>query len=838
MLNEMLDAIKKLFEGFSDRDGAGATHREISDMMYHNKFSDYFPWYLYDDEKRVYQNTDGSIGMIWECSPLCFASEKTLKTAEAIMRLPMPKYTVVQFAMHADSNVEPILYAYQQSRMDDPLVREATDRYAKFLRQCTKGLAQVGGIPLRNYRLIVSIRFPPESKVNLEEVQTSMTQLLTSMAVWPQHMGPGKLVEWLRRLLNASVPERIMPDGSQLASHYSEFMPIGKQVLYSENPVEIEFEHMKVGPKHWVCMTPKSFPKFVDPLQTSELFGGIWGVESDGSQVPTPYLYSLNIIFDELNGHLRNKCDMLLQQGAVGSFARSLGRKQEESVWAVDKLAQGEVFARCMPILWMWHEDLDKVKEARTRIKYVWEQAGYTMQEDKGILGAMFLSAMPMGFRATKNNINMLERDIIAPSDSIINVLPIQADFSGGNEAVILAQGRKGQIVPLSIFSKRADNYNGFIAASSGKGKSFFMNALAFNQLSIGVVLRVVDLGGSYEKLCDMTKGRYIDFAAEAANGDLCMNPFTNITDKEEDYPAISAIMMQMVYAAVHDPNPNKNEYSLMNDAVKWAHETYGDDASVDNVHEYLEAYPKYSTKGHTPEIITEAKHMAFSMTNFTSKGQYGRYFVGRSTFNIKDDRFVVLELDALRGKPDLFKVITLLVLDAAQRDLYLSDRSTPRQVIFDEAWQFLDGKNQMMMDIIESGYRRARKYHGSFFIITQSLLDRKKFGDIGDTIWNNAQFKFLLESDDFERALNEKLIEYNPFLMELLKSVKTNAPMYSEVFCDSPFGKGVIRLAVDPFSYYIYTSNPVENAEMKAMVKSGMTWTEAINAMIKKYRS
>lgn len=836
MLSNIIGMAKDFLSGFTDRPHAGATHREVGDLMYHNKFSDFFPWYVYDEEKRVYHNTDNSMGMIWDCTPLCFASEKTLKMASALMQLPLPKHTTLQVLLHADPNIKPILKAYANMRLDDPLVQEASERYIKFLQDCTQGVAQTGGIPLRNYRLIVSLRIPPEQKVNLDELRTSITQILKSMDLWPVLMEPADLVEWLRRLLNSTVPETEMKNGRELAGYYDNFSPIGKQVLFSENDVEIAFDHVRIGPKHWVCMTPKSYPKWVDPLETSELFGGIWGVNSDGSQMATPFIYALNIIFDDLKGHLRNKCDLVLQQGAIGSFARSLGHKQEEYVWAVDKLDQGEVFARVMPILWLWHDDLDKVKEARTRAKYVWDHAGYLMQEDKGILGALLLASLPLGFRATKNNINMLERDIIAPAESIINILPIQADFSGGNEAVFPIQGRRGQLANLSIFSRRADNYNGFIAASSGKGKSFFMNALAFNQLSTGVVLRVVDLGGSYEKLCDMFNGRYMDFGVEASAGNLCMNPFTGIVDPEEDLQAIATIVMQMVYSLVDEPNPSKDEYTLAGDAVTWAYESYGEQATVDHVHQYLETYPTYAGKNYTDDIVKAAKHMAFSMAKFTSKGVYGKYFVGESTFNIKNDRFVVLELDALRNKKDLFKVVTLLVLDAAQRDLYLSDRSTKRQVIFDEAWQFLDGSNKMMMDIIQSGYRRARKYHGSFFIITQGVTDRKQFGAVGDIIWMNADFKFLLEAGDFDQALSDKLLNYDPFTMELLKSVKTNTPMYSEIFCDTPFGRGVVRLAVDRFSYFVYTSHPDENSEMKALRKTGMSWTEVIHEMMRRH--
>ena len=50
------------------------------------------------------------------------------------------------------------------------------------------------------------------------------------------------------------------------------------------------------------------------------------------------------------------------------------------------------------------------------------------------------------------------------------------------------------------------------------------------------------------------------------------------------------------------------------------------------------------------------------------------------------------MELENLKVKPDLYKVVTMLVINAVTQDLYLSDRSRHRLIIFDEAWQFLDG--------------------------------------------------------------------------------------------------------------------------------------------------
>ncbi len=103
---------------------------------------------------------------------------------------------------------------------------------------------------------------------------------------------------------------------------------------------------------------------------------------------------------------------------------------------------------------------------------------------------------------------------------------------------------------------------------------------------------------------------------------------------------------------------------------------------------------------------------------------------------------------------------------------------------------------------------------------------------------WGNSAFKFFLQSHDFSRAEVEKLITYDPFTMGLLKGVNSRKRVYSEIFMDTPFGCGVSRLVVDPFSYYAYTSDADEIAEIEAMVQRGLSYVEAIKSMVDKYRS
>ncbi|RMG01674.1 MAG: conjugal transfer protein TraC, partial [Nitrospirae bacterium] len=141
---------------------------------------------------------------------------------------------------------------------------------------------------------------------------------------------------------------------------------------------------------------------------------------------------------------------------------------------------------------------------------------------------------------------------------------------------------------------------------------------------------------------------------------------------------------------------------------------------------------------------------------------------------------------------------------------------------------------------IIEEGYRKARKYHGSFTVVIQSDLDMLKFGGVGKVIYGNSEFKFKLESPDYEQARKEGILDYDDFTMRVLKSVKSNKPKYSEIFIDSKtLGMGVVRLCVDSYSYFVYTSEAKEYMEIERIVEQkGVSYAEAIEEMVSRVNS
>ena len=105
----------KLFDVIFGARG-GMTRKDLRNLTRRDRFSDYLPWIAYDGETEAYHNADGTKGFLWECSPLCFAGEKTLFTLEGLFRLGLPHGSVMQFILHADSHIDPYIEAYRSGK--------------------------------------------------------------------------------------------------------------------------------------------------------------------------------------------------------------------------------------------------------------------------------------------------------------------------------------------------------------------------------------------------------------------------------------------------------------------------------------------------------------------------------------------------------------------------------------------------------------------------------------------------------------------------------------------------------------------------------------------------
>ncbi|MBT4288029.1 MAG: TraC family protein [Deltaproteobacteria bacterium] len=848
MINGFLDILNRsLFGGYG-----GLKKSDVKKELRRSKFSEFLPYIAYDDETCVYTLNEDSDGFLWECSPHVFSSPETFSIIHSIYQTAFPKNTVIQYILYADPTIDPILSNYQKMNKEgEPLIAEAKRRISEFLKRGTLGIEKMQDIPIRNFRLFFAVKFVrkevKKERFDLKRCYTAIEEILSSAKLSPRPFNPSKLLDLLRRILNPAWDE------GQSSFCYDDEIPIKKQIIQADTVIQKEHKEIQISSDHQTrylrCITPKLPAKNLDTIKMNELFGGYMGTSDDATQYISPFLFCVNVVVQNLSGYLNTNNWIVKTQRSVGAGAKLLNKKKAEFSKAVSDLNEKKPYVRMIPTLWMWDNDSYKLEICVQRAIGRWNKAGFTMQRDAGILQILLISSLPFGLFTEGKNIENLDRDFIVPTQTAASIFPSQIDFKGNESPCMLLVGRKGQLVSIDQFTKYTNNMNGFVIATSGAGKSFLVNYIIFNNRAKGAKIRIIDIGGSYKKMTAMLGARFLDFGPDT---NIITNPFATIIDDESDVNneiniskgvnIVAAQIGLMIFP--NQGGVDETQYSILKECVRHVYQEYNGLSEPNHVYDTLNDYEKLffgetqKLEGFHFEIIKQAKMLAYNFRDWVKDGAYAKYVNGISNFNIKDDDFVILELEHLKPIKELFTAITSIVIQAVTHDLYLGDRSRPVYIACDEAWQFA-GEGDLIKQVLIEGYRRARKYNGSFNIITQSATDLEKFGEVGEVIQENSSFKFYLESNSFEKARKKNIIDLNDFMFGLLKTVKSVTPRYTEIFVDIDGNCGIARLIVDDYTYYIYTSDAAETAEIERIIKEqGVNYHEAIEQMVLKYRS
>lgn len=458
-----------------------------------DQFSRWLPYLAYHAANRSYLNSDNTVGNLWECRPLSFLSDKSAEYLAGILSQQYPKSTVLSFLLYSDDRIGPFVDAYKaMKKRGDPITQASSVRYADYLEASRKGMACMSGIPIRNFRLLVSVKspdpLPQERLLHIEEG-------LESAGLLPRKMGPSDLLDFLRALFNEEVPLN--------SRQYDRNRYLRAQLINAETTIENTGGTIWIGKRPMACLTPKTASD-VSPLGINGLIGGFRGVEDDGAQISQRFLWTCTVFFRTDEADVKRKASLMMSQRVGGSLSKDLARRVEELGWVLDEI-NSEPYCNVISSFWVIGEDQEDLDRGLSRARSLWErgQCKFIMQRESRVAHALLIAALPFGLYTGKNfsNLNTLDRDFPMSCRAAACMLPVQADFSGHMNPAMLLVGRKGQVVTIDLFDRSAINHNLLICAGSGAGKSFFTNFLASNYYGMGDLIRIVDIGYSYAEL-------------------------------------------------------------------------------------------------------------------------------------------------------------------------------------------------------------------------------------------------------------------------------------------------------------------------------------------------
>ena len=795
---DAVDVAKDAKESTTKRVDIQQLHRAVG--LDYPSFRQLLPYRYYDSEYQLFIN-ESSVGFALELAPLAGADESTIHALADMIRFKLPDTVEVQF----------VLWGHQKvgHQLDRALAEQADcggmyHTLAKTARQYYKASAISGfnnkrrlPLPLRDYRCFCFI--------SVGDYRETLLQSLTDLR------------DDVCGELQAAEIQHSRLDVDDFLSLVRDWTSADSQDLY---PATIT--HDPYNELHHQAMAP-SFQCQVSPDYVT-----VQGQTKDGEAVHTrvinlslttlPDEFALWMSADNFNNVFRASqgiaCPFILswhfklmpQAQAKGLANRKYLDRDKKAHSPFARLIPGTVKAAAE-----WkkiRDDLatDDIRLVKSFTNVVlFSREDHYKQDQSAAITCFRLNGMELGnihyqqlpsYLATLpfmvseglwSDLGVMGRLKKLTSWNMANLLPVVADYKCSQHGLIVPTFR-GQWACLYPLDQQlpVDNYNVAVAASSGAGKSFLIQALMMQTLARKGKVWVIDMGESYKKFCHTVGGTYLTVE------NLQLNPFSHITDINESCEKIRDLLA--VLASPQDGLSDVQKSHLL-DAVIDAWQRQGNAATIDDVIAYLSGVMASKADVRIDDIVT-------LLQKYSTQGKNARFFNNYSAL-APDTAFAVLELGGLADQPDLMKAVLFALILTIEEQMYQSPRHWPKMCVIDEAWQLLSGSNKEAAQFIEKGFRTARKHYGSFITITQSVKDYHA-SDEANAAWNNSDIKIIMKQNAkaFQDFIDEKPHYYSSYEQTLIKSFQ---PSKDNGFSSFMLYIGAVtsfnRLFVDPFS-------------------------------------
>lgn len=783
--------------------------------------------YLHSNE--LYLLDDNALGFGFIGPPLSGVTAAAFEKLSGLFQGQMPNDTVIQFILWPGPDIETTLDKYKRARLfaEGSFLNAAKEQFVSFYRNgATKSVVKGNDIRLRDVRLIVTGKVPVSENPSQEEIQ----RVLELRDVIREGLRPcGFRMELLRPADYLRYMQTIFNWGADATwrhsseTEYDPDAPLCEQILDFDNEVRQDENGLWLGSTRARVLSPRVYPK---QAVWGQAYAYLGEVMSGANGLRDPTVLCMNLWFKDREGEAakigREGMWLTNQSGqAITRFRPEILDQKKSFDLANKQIGEGDRIVRMCFGMVVFAPDEKASVAAVTNAKSYMRTFGFQMLEDKYFAAPMFGNFMPFG--ADTKGEKAMRRWKRTTTKGATLMLPIMAEWRGTGTPALLLISRNGQLMSLSNWDSD-QSYNCAIAAASGSGKSFLAQALLLNARMCGERFWIIDKGKSYRNIVELMGGQRLTFGKDS---NLCVNPFTIVTDYDDEEDLLYAIVSSM--AALLEPlgDFQAAEVKKTMRAVFMAKQAANEDMYVDDLAREL-------IENKDQRVVDVGKQLH----PFTREGGYGRLFYGKNNYEA-DNPVILLELDELEGRAHLQRVVLLQLMFQIQREMARLPRTLRKYLLIDEAWELIAGASvtngivDPIAEFIAKAYRQFRKHGGAAFAITQSIADFF-INPVTRAIWENSPHKWLLGQTGFavSQAQEKNWLDIGEHGFRLLRGLQSVQGEYSEIFAQTPYGYGVGRLIVPPVTRKLFSTTPADVEHIKQLRASGRSLEEAVEEL------
>lgn len=792
----------------------------VKSMSKHTeKKSKLLPFNYYCSSTGIFFNENNTAGFIIEIAPLVGINHDKLGQIEAFLSSQLPQGAFMQFLMLATPKVERILGNNLDAK------KPLNENHKSLLKERAKYLADLSkqaldkDIKVRNFRCFLSFSYSAKDEQSLSEVCRAVKKQIESMCYIMSipflQLDAEKFIDLISEIISldqgtgSNENIKYTPQ-KRIAEHFATrktLLQNYKNNLEFENSLNDSSDNPASNTLKAKCFSIEEFPKEVEAGFMSTLIGDQL---RDNLNVGGKFALSYTICADitETRKHTLSAKGATYHRNADSWFARrDIKLQAEANEWtrAIGDINQGErIFSTCIQIL-----IIDKkIEEQEQILRSLFSINGFKIMEEKYFHLQALLGMLPMVFATGLwkqfKYFEMVKTSLLS---EVKASLPIYAEWKGTKEKGMTLVARRGQIFSWSPFEDRK-NYNACVVAPSGSGKSVFIQDFIFNMLSHNTKVFILDIGRSYQKMCALLDGDFIEFKFES---NISLNPFSNIPDNNDVDDFLDYAKKTVCLMAGPTQNASDLEKSIIEASIHTAWKKYRQETTISKIVEVL-----------NKEGSKEALDIAKILYPFTKDGVYGRFFEAESKINFKNP-LTVIEFEEIADREELLSVVMQIVAIQVVQ-MFSGTRNQRFILVIDEAWKVMD----KFAPLLERFVRTFRKYGGSLIIATQGYVDFTKTLS-SRNIWDNSQWHMFLAHDAASINSLRKTGDFDEDFLSVLQTVKKAPNKYSEVLISSSEETVVGRLVLDKYSEALYSTKAENFSKMIEYKKQGLSIMEII---------
>lgn len=822
MINKLIDIGAKLANVFGDKTDLGVdckTPRPL--LMQPTMLANFLHYEAFDPNTNIYINKK-SCGFILEAAPLIGASDETVNILISILTDVLPEGVDLQFLLLGSNKVGTILDNFEKERSGNGEIFEwLAKKRTEFLKQgINESLFPSSIFLLRDFRLFIVVSQPGKFSegIKLMELRDSISSSLKSINMLSSNLGADEFLGLMQDLINPTTD--IYPTKKQWNQYDSLSLQMTDpeyQTTILPNCIHFKSEKETIDVR---AFTVREWPKEARLTMMTDSIGQLFNASL---QFPCPFVLSFSLrVLNPEKAAMKTQYKFMnidkTTKSPLAKFMPLIGKEHQDWSYLRTRLAEGDKLVKAFFQVIVFSPE-NSASAAERKVRDLYMANGWKLKKEIYLQLQSWLAMLPMRMsEGMCDDLLLLGRMRSLTASNAINLAPIQGEWKGSVTPSLLLPGRRGQLATWNPFDNTEGNYNIAISAASGRGKSMFTQEYITCLLGSGAKVWVIDVGRSYEKTCKMLGGTFIEFIPEQQ---LSLNPFTFIKDFASSLGMLKPLLVVMARPTA---NASDEEISYLEKALKAAWEERGNNASVTTVAQWL-----------SRQNSATCQNLSHLLYTYTKEGMYGRYFDGPSTIDLTNP-FVVLELQELKSKKDLQKIILLVLMYQITEAMYLGDRSQIKSCVIDEAWDLLSGENDSAAKFIETGYRTARRYKANFVTITQSINDYFK-NTASRAAFENSDYNIILgqNSEAIDQLKASGRFSLNAYSERLLKSLR-KTDEYSECVIKDPVGISAHRIIFDPYSRILYSSKGDEFAAVNKLVSQGTALRDAIEIVARKF--